>query len=97
MVNSESQELIDSLSAQFKKLLTDHWLELWNYGDKQKGAKGAIAFSIGCQKPSGYKLSSKVSFGIRITHKTEDLFDPAQLELKGLERNGQKKAALRRS
>ena len=91
---SETEFLIDSLCAQFRKLLCDHWVEWWGYRPEQKPIKGTLSFSIDpCR--ADYELNSHFGFGIRLKHSVCDHVDsPAQTQLKLDERgNGQKTKA----
>lgn len=45
----ESDQIIGVLTAHYKKLLTENWIELWAYRDGEQAVKGSIAFSIGCE------------------------------------------------
>lgn len=68
----QSELLIRSIGTQVEQLVRDNWLELWSYGDREKGAKATVAIAI---SPNGngqdYALASSITFGIRVKHRTK--------------------------
>jgi hypothetical protein len=96
-MSPESEQVIERLTAQFRALLTENWIELWAYRNGDRHVKGSVSFDIG---PEGrqYVLGSSLSYGIRLKHSVQEIFSPTQLSL-NLDGNGtrgtsQKKAAL---
>jgi hypothetical protein len=96
-MSSESEQVIERLTAQFRGLLTDNWVELWAYRNGDRHAKASVSFDIG---PEGrqYVLGSTLSYGIRLKHSVQEIFSPTQLSLNfdgnGARATSQKKAAL---
>lgn len=74
---SDSQQLIETLTAQFRELITDNWLEFWSYRDPAREHKGTVSFSIDCRRQD-YVITSGFAFGIRINHKTSAVVNSQQ-------------------
>lgn len=66
-----SAELVEGLCGQFKKLVSENWMELWSYrnGDPDSPVKAAVSFVI---TPNGseYNLTSTFYFSLRFKHRT---------------------------
>jgi hypothetical protein len=72
---SESAQLIKALVSQYRKLLEEHWVELWASRNGAEDARGSVAFRIG-PNVRAYKLASSLSFAMRSKHGLKEDFTP---------------------
>ena len=76
-MSSESDQVIEALTAQFRTLVKQNWIEIWAY--LNGAAKGSFGFSIAAQGRA-YTLKSNLSYGVRLKHKVKEDFTPAAVE-----------------
>jgi hypothetical protein len=63
---SHSDKIVEALTAQFKGLVQEDFIELWGLRNGDQAVKGSVAFKILPNGGKEYTLSSSFSYGVRI-------------------------------